>query len=169
MLRHHVLETSIGWVGVALSPRGLRAVTLPKASEAAALAAVVDLGAAEPATPDELGDLPDRLRRFAEGDGVAFDDATLDPEVGTPFQRAVWDAIRSIPRGETRSYRWIAERIGRPNAVRAVGQAVGSNPWPLLVPCHRVIAADGRIGGFAGGLEMKRRLLGLEGRPALVP
>jgi len=82
---------------------------------------------------------------------------------GTPFQKAVWEAIRTIPYGQVRSYSWIAKRIGRPRAARAVGQAVKANPIPLLVPCHRVVRADRSIGGFTPGLEIKEWLLRLEG------
>lgn len=82
---------------------------------------------------------------------------------GTPFQRRVWQTTRTIPYGETRSYAWVAERMGCPRAARAVGQALGRNPLPLLIPCHRVVASNGSLGGFTGGLEIKRKLLGLEG------
>ena len=82
---------------------------------------------------------------------------------GTGFQRAVWNTIREIPYGETRSYAWLARRVGRPKAYRAVGNAVGANPVPILVPCHRVIRSDGSLGGFRAGLELKRWLLELEG------
>jgi O-6-methylguanine DNA methyltransferase len=79
----------------------------------------------------------------------------------TPFQQAVWLACMSIPEGQTRSYKWIAERIGRPGAVRAVGTALGKNPFAPTVPCHRVISSDGTLGGFSapGGLKAKRKLL----------
>jgi methylated-DNA-[protein]-cysteine S-methyltransferase len=82
---------------------------------------------------------------------------------GTQFQRAVWSQLTKIPFGEVRSYRDIAAKIGRPTAVRAVGAANGRNPLPIVVPCHRVIGADGSLTGFAGGLERKRQLLVLEG------
>jgi AraC family transcriptional regulator of adaptative response/methylated-DNA-[protein]-cysteine methyltransferase len=81
---------------------------------------------------------------------------------GTPFQRAVWSAARAIPAGETRTYAAIARAIGRPGTARAVGRALGANPVPLLVPCHRVVASDGTLGGFTGGLDLKARLLALE-------
>lgn len=81
---------------------------------------------------------------------------------GTSFQRRVWHALREIPCGETRSYREIAESIGAPRAARAVGAANGRNPVPIIVPCHRVIAADGSLGGYAAGLKTKRLLLGIE-------
>ena len=82
---------------------------------------------------------------------------------GTQFQREVWSQLAAIPFGEVRSYRDIAAEIGRPTAVRAVGAANGRNPLPIVVPCHRVIGADGSLTGFAGGLERKRHLLVLEG------
>ena len=78
---------------------------------------------------------------------------------GTPWQMKVWDALRRIPFGETRSYAQVADMIGRPGAARAVGGANGCNRVPLVVPCHRVIAADGSLGGFSGGLHLKQRLL----------
>jgi methylated-DNA-[protein]-cysteine S-methyltransferase len=81
---------------------------------------------------------------------------------GTTFQKSDWNALCTIPYGETRSYRQIAEQIGSPKAVRAVGQANGRNPVMIVIPCHRVIAADGSIGGYAGSLDVKRFLLHLE-------
>lgn len=88
--------------------------------------------------------------------------------MGTDFQRLVWDAIYQIPYGEARSYKWIAEQIGRPKAVRAVGSATGSNPITIIIPCHRVIGSNGKLGGYGGGLERKRQLLSLEGYPVEV-
>jgi len=87
----------------------------------------------------------------------------LDLTGGTEFQRAVWSAMRKIRAGQTRSYGEIARQIGKPTAVRAVGGACGANPIPVLVPCHRVLAANRKLGGFSGGLEWKLRLLGREG------
>ncbi|WP_020619794.1 methylated-DNA--[protein]-cysteine S-methyltransferase [Paenibacillus daejeonensis] len=83
---------------------------------------------------------------------------------GTPFQQAVWEALREIPYGVTRTYSEIAQQIGRPAAVRAVGAAIGANPVMLYIPCHRVIGKDGALTGFRGGLEMKSLLLELERR-----
>ncbi len=87
----------------------------------------------------------------------------LDLSSGTDFQRSVWRELQSIPPGHTRTYGQIAAVLGRPQAARAVGQACGANPIPLLIPCHRVLAAGHRLGGFSGGLDWKRRLLGREG------
>lgn len=86
---------------------------------------------------------------------------------GTPFQRRVWEALRAIPYGETRTYAEIAAAVGSPRASRAVGMACHRNPVLLFVPCHRVVAAGGRLGGFACGSETKQFLLSLEGNPPL--
>ena len=103
-----------------------------------------------------------RLRRYFAGETAALDDQPLDP-IGTAFQRAVWSALRRIPAGATRSYAELARAIGRPRAVRAVGAANGANPLALFVPCHRVIASDGSLHGYGGGLDRKRWLLAHEG------
>jgi methylated-DNA-[protein]-cysteine S-methyltransferase len=89
-------------------------------------------------------------------------DLSLDVR-GTAFQRAVWDAVARIPYGETASYGEIARRVGKPGAARAVGAAVGANPLPIIIPCHRVIGADGSLTGYGSGLDAKERLLRLEG------
>jgi methylated-DNA-[protein]-cysteine S-methyltransferase len=85
--------------------------------------------------------------------------------VGTPFQRRVWQIVCAIPYGEVRTYQWIGLEMGRPEAMRAIGAAVGANPIPLIVPCHRVVQADGGIGGFSapGGVAVKRAMLEFEG------
>ena len=87
----------------------------------------------------------------------------IDLSGGTKFRRRVWEELRRIPRGATRSYGEIAEELGKRRAARAVGGACGANPIPVLIPCHRVLAANGGLGGFSGGLEWKRRLLAIEG------
>ena len=87
----------------------------------------------------------------------------IDLSAGSAFQRRVWEVLRTIPRGKTLTYTEVAIAIGRPKAVRAVGGACGANPVPVLVPCHRVLAAHGGLGGFSGGLDLKRTLLAREG------
>lgn len=84
-------------------------------------------------------------------------------EKGTPFQRAVWRALQKIPYGEVRTYQWVAKKIGKPKAVRAVGNACGANTLPIIIPCHRVVASDGSLGGFSGGIRWKKKLLKMEG------
>ncbi len=105
-----------------------------------------------------------QLQAYLAGELQEFD-LPLDP-TGTPFQMQVWKALRAIPYGETRSYVGIANAIGAPKAVRAVGGANGRNPIPIVVPCHRVIGANGALTGFGGGIEIKKFLLALEAQHA---
>jgi methylated-DNA-[protein]-cysteine S-methyltransferase len=105
------------------------------------------------------------LRAYFGGDLAALDQVKVDTG-GTPFQRAVWSELRRIPAGSTISYAGLAARVGRPSAVRAVGAANGSNPVAVILPCHRVIAADGTLCGYGGGLDRKLWLLAHEGAPA---
>ncbi|STO08961.1 methylated-DNA--[protein]-cysteine S-methyltransferase [Exiguobacterium aurantiacum] len=116
-----------------------------------------DIPSIEPA-PDWLVDLMERVER----DGLQASDRASIEMHGTPFQHEVWDALLTIPSGETRTYKQIAEQIGRPKALRAVGQALNRNPLPILFPCHRVIGSNGKLTGFAGGLSHKQRLLEIE-------
>jgi methylated-DNA-[protein]-cysteine S-methyltransferase len=109
-----------------------------------------------------LSQAQQQLEEYFAGKRRTFS-VKLDPS-GTQFQNKVWNALRTIPFGETRSYGQIAEQIGSRKAVRAVGAANGRNPLSIIVPCHRVIGADGTLTGFAGGLKVKARLLELEGR-----
>ena len=106
-----------------------------------------------------------QLRAYFAGQLRRFD-LPLDMQ-GTEFQLRVWHELERIPYGETRSYRQIAEAVGAPRAVRAVGAANGANPIPIVVPCHRVIGANGKLVGYGGGLPLKKRLLELEGSRAL--
>jgi len=121
--------------------------------------------------PEKMADSPrsatlteacHQLDEYFAGIRTTFDLPIAYPS-GTPFQHSVWNALRDIPYGETRSYEDIARAIGNPKAVRAIGQANTRNPILLLVPCHRVINKNGTIGGFGCGVEVKRKLLQLEG------
>ncbi len=163
MIRSAVVSTPFGPAALAVSAHGMRALTLPAPDATAAVRALTRIC---PAATEPLPE-PERLELESLVYGVLTGQAnvrtlTLDPE-GTAFQRAVWRAIEEIPRGETRSYGWITARIGRAGAARAVGQATGANPLPLIVPCHRVIAGDGSLGGYTGGQDLKRALLRMEG------
>ncbi|SFU89315.1 methylated-DNA-[protein]-cysteine S-methyltransferase [Paenacidovorax caeni] len=102
-----------------------------------------------------------QLQEYLGGTRTCFD-LSLDLRGGTPFQQAVWRALCAIPRGRTTSYLAIAQALGKPSSVRAVGAAVGRNPVSVAVPCHRVLGSDGSLTGYAGGLERKRALLRLE-------
>jgi O-6-methylguanine DNA methyltransferase len=156
-----VTETAMGWAGVALSTAGIRYATLFHRNEAAATGELRAFGA-------RLMDEPRAAEVVALLQGYARSEASLDEyPVDLPpcsdLQRRTWLALREIPRGETRSYGWLARRMGDTNAARAIGAMVGANPIPLWLPCHRVVASDGTLHGFGGGLAMKQALLELEG------
>ena len=162
-MRLALFETCLGWVGVVGSPGGLRRVILPQASKEAVISRVEGWGCPfESGDFASFGDLPRRLKCYLEGEPVDFTDK-LDLAGATRFQQSVWHMTRTIPYAETRSYAWVASQLGLPGAARAVGQALGRNPLPIVVPCHRVIGSDGGLVGFGGGVEMKEYLLRLEG------
>jgi len=133
----------------------------------------VDMAPFETQTEWELDERPfedvvAQLDSYFKGERRDFD-VELEAK-GTPFQARVWTALSGIPYGETVSYMEVARRVGSPKAVRAVGRAVGANPLPIIVPCHRVVGANGTPTGYGGGLERKARLLDLEGAdPGPVP
>ena len=143
------------------SANGLMATTLPQNSAGEA-SQLLGIGVNQAVfSPELFADLVERFKVYFAGGKVNFPDE-LDLSGATPFQHRVWESTRFIPYGETRSYLWVARQIGRPGAVRAVGQSLGKNPLSIIVPCHRVIASDGGLGGFGGGVEMKKYLLRLE-------
>jgi len=160
-LHYATFRTNMGWVGVLGSSSGLLANTLPQSSAQQARQQLGDGVTFASWSPNSFKDLTNRLSAYFYGAGVSFPDK-LDLSQATPFQREVWEITRLIPYGETRSYGWVAEQTGKPEALRAVGQALGKNPLPIIIPCHRVVATSGRPGGFSGGAEMKQRLLSLE-------
>lgn len=148
-------------MGVVGSAAGLERVYLPAPQAEDILR---DLQACHPqGRRDEaaFGDLIPRLQGCWRGERASFPDPVA-MSGATAFRRAVWEAARAIPWGETRTYGWLAAQVGRPGAARAVGQALGANPCPIVVPCHRVVGRAGP-GGFSGGLALKERLLALEG------
>ena len=160
-LKYATFSTYMGWAGILGSAKGLCRVTLPQRSVQAVHQLLGDGVNYAPRSPRRFEDLMGRLRIYLGGKVASFPDE-LDLSTATPFQRQVWEKTRLIPYGETRSYSWVAEQIGKPGAARAVGQALARNPLPIIIPCHRVVASDGKLCGFAGGLGMKRRLLSLE-------
>jgi len=160
-LTYVIFNTDMGWIGILASVKGLLGTTLPQRSSQEAHQLLGDSVNHATWPPHLFDDLTERLKVYFSGGKAAFPDE-LDLSGATPFQREVWEITRLIAYGETRSYLWVAEQIKRPGAVRAVGQALSRNPLPVIVPCHRVVAADGKLGGFSGGVEMKRHLLRLE-------
>ena len=155
--KYELVETAAGWVGIEISEDGVRRITLPTKNRNSALA---ELGVEEQDLSPGSG-LGDRLRHYFVGQPVVFKDG-IDLTGTTDFQKQVYEAACRIPYGETKSYGQLAEEIGRPGAARAVGQALGANPVPILIPCHRVVAADGGLGGFSGGIKTKEKLLAME-------
>jgi AraC family transcriptional regulator of adaptative response/methylated-DNA-[protein]-cysteine methyltransferase len=156
-IRFAIAESPLGPLLVAATPKGICRLTFDEDESALAYrfpnATII---------PDD-----GTISAWVEGALEAIEHPQSAPELpldvrGTAFQEAVWKELRRIPLGETRSYADIARAVGQPDAVRAVGTANGSNPVAVIVPCHRVIRSDGSLGGYAGGLERKRKLLAAE-------
>ena len=160
-LYYDVFPTDIGWVGALASERGLRRLAVRPSPDQILQDLEPELAMAgqEPAA---LEDIRCRIEAYSSGDKKAMDGVTLDLEDAPPFFRAAWEACRTIPPGETRSYAWLAAAAGRPGAFRAAGQAMAKNRLAVVVPCHRVIGSDGGLHGYGGGLDKKAQLLGLE-------
>ncbi len=161
VLEYIVFDTDMGWLGITGSAQGLLSITLPQGSAQEAHRLLGDRINHATWSPGSFEDLMERLRAYFSGYKVTFADE-LDLSQAAPFQRQVWQITRLIAYDETRSYGWVADQIGQPKSARAVGQALGRNPLPVIVPCHRVISSDGKLGGYTGGIEMKRLLLNLE-------
>lgn len=157
-----VFDSPIGRIAIIADEDAVREVRFDASAE--------DASAEDDSSIGTLGGPEEALQlcRLAQAELVAYLAGDLRaftipvaPE-GTPFRAAVWTAMCEIPYGETLSYGGLAARIGKPGATQAVGSACGANPIPLIIPCHRVLAAGGRIGGFSGGVDKKRWLLDLE-------
>ncbi len=166
-----LVSTSAGQFVARYSEKGLAELDFP--SREAPVAPKRSEGGPVTSKRGEDGRVPAKVRRWHRATAVALKNVLagrspgkflpLDLSNGTTFQRKVWNALRKIPPGKTKSYGEIARAIGRPGAVRAVGGACGANPIPVLIPCHRVLAANKKLGGFSGGLNRKRELLAREG------
>jgi len=161
-IRFHVAETDLGWVPVTLSDRGLHSIELPFKTREAAMHSIAESGATDPATPVESAKVDAMIGNLVAGQPVNGA-LPIDWTGITPFRREVLEECARIPTGETKSYGWLAAKVGRPNAARAVGRVMATNPWPLLIPCHRVVGSTGALHGYGGGLPLKERLLKIEG------
>jgi methylated-DNA-[protein]-cysteine S-methyltransferase len=161
-----VFETAIGTCAIAWGSGGILAVQLPEADAAASRARLRRRfpKAEEAPAPAEVQGAIDGVIALMRGEASDLTGCQLDMDDAPAFQRRVWEAARDIPPGETRSYGEIAARLGDAALARDVGRAMGRNPFPIIVPCHRVLAAGGKIGGFSahGGITTKRRLLAIE-------
>jgi len=170
-----LFQTPIGRCGIAWAPVGLVGLNLPEADDRAAAMRLRHrfpaLAMADP--PEPVVDAIARIAAFLAGEPDDFLDLALDFGRTGPWERAVYEMARAIPAGTTITYGTLAGRLGDPARAQAVGQALGRNPWPIVVPCHRITAADGRMGGFSapGGTTTKLKLLEIEGalRPESLP
>ena len=159
-----IFLTPWGWMGISETKKGIDAIVLPKPFRSAVESALLSFGD-QPIThrpSEQLQAARTQVSEYLARTRQSFD-FPLDLSRGTSFQRLVWRMLQRVPYGKLRSYRWIAARVGGHQYARAVGNAVGANPVPIVVPCHRIVAHDGALGGFSGGLSVKRRLLTLEG------
>jgi methylated-DNA-[protein]-cysteine S-methyltransferase len=162
-----LFDTAIGRCGVAWSARGITRIALPEASDAA-LRQRLTRGAptaAEAPAPPAIEAAIALIVQHVRGEPAALDTIVLDMTGVPAFHQQVYDAARKIPSGHTVSYGALAQSLGKPGAARAIGQAMGKNPFPIVMPCHRVLAANHATGGFTahGGVETKARLLAAEG------
>lgn len=164
-LRYHRFDSALGRCGIAWTDAGVARMQLPEADDARAVASLERRGAVAAEPPPGIAGTIDDVARHFDGDLRDFSTVPLDLSGVAEFARRVYAAARRIPAGRTATYGEIAAAIGAPGEARAVGQALGANPIPLIVPCHRVVAASGGIGGFSapGGALTKTRLLALEG------
>jgi methylated-DNA-[protein]-cysteine S-methyltransferase len=166
-----VFGTPIGACGIVWSSRGIAGLQLPEATADRTRARIRRrwVGAAESEPPPDVQRAIDHVLGLLAGEAVDLGDIPLDLEAAPEFHRKVYEVARTIPPGQTMTYGEIAKRLGAPHESREVGQALGRNPVAIIVPCHRVLGADGKMGGFSatGGVATKRRILEIEGAAAL--
>ncbi|MGQ0840566.1 methylated-DNA--[protein]-cysteine S-methyltransferase [Actinokineospora sp.] len=170
---YSLFDTEIGRCGVAWGPRGITAVQLPERDDAATVARLAP-GAAEAEPPESVRVAIKRMTALLRGERDDLADIELDPTGVPEFHQRVYAIARAIPPGRTLTYGEVATKLGAPGSAQAVGQALGRNPYPIVVPCHRILGAGGKIGGFSagGGAATKLRMLTIEdaapgGQPSL--
>ncbi|MBC7991899.1 MAG: methylated-DNA--[protein]-cysteine S-methyltransferase [Rhizobacter sp.] len=161
-----LFDTAIGRCGIAWGPHGITSLQLPEPSDAGTLRRMFRGGAALPQAepPPEVQSAIERIVALLQGEPIDLRDVALDFDGIPPFHQRVYEVSREILAGQTRTYGEVATQLGDPGASRAVGQALGANPFAVIVPCHRVLAAGGRSGGFSagGGVSTKLRILLIE-------
>jgi len=156
--------TPFGWGGIVGGAAGLQRIYLPEPDRCALLERMAAQFPGMACEETAFKKTVRELQKYFNGEVPCFD-CPLDLAPATPFQRKVWEAACAIAYGQMRTYGWLARAIGSPRAMRAVGTALGRNPFPIVIPCHRVIRVDGGMGGFSAvrGIELKKSLLRLEG------
>lgn len=166
-----LFDTPIGTCGLVWGGRGIAGLQLPEKTAEATRDRVKRrwAGVVETSPPAGVQRTLEGVQALLAGDHVSLEDIPLDLDAAPEFHRKVYEVARTIPPGQTMTYGEIAKRIGAPHESREVGQALGRNPIAIIVPCHRVLGADGKMGGFSagGGVATKRRILEIEGAPAL--
>jgi methylated-DNA-[protein]-cysteine S-methyltransferase len=170
MHEYAMFDTALGRCAIAWGPRGIAGVELPGRDDRATRRRIARAlpGATEAAPPADVARAIEEIVALFEGERRDLAAVVLDMEDVPEFDRRVYEVARTVPPGATITYGDIAARVGEPGAAQAVGRALGSNPFPIVVPCHRVVAADGSLRGFSayGGIETKRRMLAIEGAGA---
>ena len=156
-----IIKPDVFWLGLVASEGKLARVCFSYSDESIRKNLGIKPGE-KPCTSSLLQSLREGLADYWEGKRVDFSGYPLELAIYSPFSKKVWAQTRLIPYGEVRSYKWVAQKIGS-KGFRAVGNALGNNPFPIIVPCHRVIKEDGELGGFSSGLRIKRKLLKIEG------
>ncbi len=162
MNRTLVFKSPWGWMGLAESSAGIASIVLLRSSRRAVESSLGSTGGGKSVPSPRLRTAKRQLTEYLAGKRTTFT-LPLDLSQGTSFQRRVWRVLQHVPYGQLSSYRNLASLVGGRRYARAVGNAVGSNPLPIVVPCHRIVAHDGSLGGFSCGLPIKRKLLALEG------
>ncbi len=168
VLRYSTMDTRFGTLWFAASPKGLSFLLLRFFSQRRAIQELKKARGAKLVRDDRaMRHFASQLRKYLDGERVSFD-VEVDLSLGTPFQQSIWRLTRKIPYGRLVSYKRLAEQYGNPLCARAVGNALGANPIPIVIPCHRVIRHDSSLGGFSSGVKWKKRLLAIEhGQKAL--
>lgn len=166
-----IFDTPIGPCGIAWGEQGIAGLQLPESNADLTRSRMRRrwTGAVESAPPSGVQGAIDRVLALLAGEAVDLGDIPLDLAAAPDFHRKVYEVARTIPPGQTMTYGQIAKRLGVPHESREVGQALGRNPVAIIVPCHRVLGADGKMGGFSanGGVATKRRILEIEGASAV--
>jgi len=162
---YSLFKTTIGWCGLLRSERGILRLFIGCPKREQLLKQILQEFGNSIVRAPATGEMIDKIKSYCSGEKVIFDKCAVDWSLLSPFQQKVFKAAIRIPYGTVETYASLARKVGCPNGSRAVGNALARNPFPLVVPCHRIIRGDGKLGGFSawGGIALKERLLNLEG------
>ena len=163
-VKYCLIDTEIGTFGLGWTEKGIARASLPDAKAGSVAQRMAKYGSQSAAPEEEIAELVANIQAYGRGERIEFDEVPLDLDAQPDFHRRVYEDILTLKWGETTTYGDIARRLGDVLLSRAVGQALGANPIPLIVPCHRVLASNGKAGGFSapGGVSSKMKMLSLE-------